>query len=760
MAYKGTYDKTIYKNVDDGFCIISIKTADTTIPEKARSSYKHQDHLIRFTAVGHGLPETDTVEMVFMGEWESSKYGLQLKVETWDAVVPNTVQGIRDYLCCGIIKGLNSQAATRIVEEFGVNALQVIENEPERLLEIPGITPEVLKPIRASHKKGRDIQALVSFLEDFEVSKKEAMRVYEYFGPDSLAYVKRNPFELCRVSGFGFKKVDGIARALRCQLNDPFRVKAATRFVLEKYSGSRGDLYLERDFLCKKTLALLNRGIQDKNLRLAIGDVAETIIAAAERKELIEEDGCVYLPRHYRNEMYVARRVAAMLVASKRGIDVRFALERAKRELSIRPSEQQEDAVIMVFQENLSIMTGLPGTGKTTVLKLIIEVFRMLHPDGVIMLSAPTGRASRRMAESTGFEDAKTLHSLMGLLTNDEENSHINSRDPIEADFLIIDEFSMIDQWLAKELFSRIKPGTTLLLVGDPGQLPSVGPGNVFHELISTNLIRITKLTQIFRQAEGSLISHNAELINENIITLRTGEDFIIEDFASSKDTVDYLVECYYQEISEVGISNVQILSPYTVSGIASAEKLNLLIRDLVNPATDSKSEVRVGKKLFREHDRILQTKNKNNVSNGEIGFIRKIRDPHGTDTSVIIQFSGNRVVEYHPTQLGIIELSYAITVHKAMGSEFLVVLMPVLSEHSRLLDKRLLNTAITRGRLRDYLVGESHALINAIRNDKSSERNSRLGFQVKRQYVKLVSEQARPPGPNHEQLQLFGKSG
>ena len=757
MDYTVRYDRTIYKNADDGFIIISVKTSDTTIPEKARSSYKHPDQLIRFVAVGQDMPETDAVEVVLAGDWETSKYGLQLRVETWDAVAPQTVQGIRAYLCCGLFKGVTDHTAALIVGQFGLKTLWVIENELDRLLEIPGISPDVLDALYSDQAKNRELQALGAFFEQFDVSKREAAKVYEFFGRGCMQTIKRSPYELCKVGGFGFKRVDGIARTLDGALNDPLRIKAAAVATLEQICVRSGHLYLGLDVLCKKALALLNRGIQAKTLRLSIGEVSAAIIDAAERKELILEDGCVYPPHHFWNELYVARRMASMLVAPSSGLDVRSALERAKNALSITPSELQEAAVVMAFQHKLSIMTGLPGTGKTMVLKLIIAVFEMLYPDGVIMLTAPTGRASRRMAESTGFEGARTMHSLMGIMSNNEDSSHLNSREPIEANFLIIDEFSMVDQWLAKELFVRLKPGTSLLLVGDAGQLPSVRPGNVFHDLIASQLVPVTALTQIFRQAEGSLIPHNAGLINMGVVKLCQGKDFIMEEFFSAEDTVDYLIECYLYEMGEVGVSNVQILSPYATQGIASAEKLNLLLRDLVNPAADGKAEVRVGKKLFRENDRIMQTKNKNNVSNGDIGVIRAIRDPRGTDTSVLLEFSGGRLVEYHPSELGIIELSYAITVHKAMGSEFEVVLMPVLSEHARLLDKRLLNTAITRGRLRDYLAGESHALINAIRNDKSSERNSRLGYQIKMQYAKLCAARRAPPGCGGEQLQKTG---
>ena len=758
MVFNGRYDKTFFKNTDSGYYVISIKTSDTTIPQKARSSYKDKDNLIRFTATGNGLPETDTVELVLTGEWETSKYGCQLKVESWDAVVPQTKEGIRNYLCCGIIKGLNSQAASLIVERFGLDAMRVIENEPQKLLDIPGISPDALDALKASHKKGRDLTDLENFFKPFGISKKEVLKVYEYFGPGCLPQIKRSPFELCRVSGFGFKRIDTIARAMNCPPNDPLRVKAAAFLVLEKYSARNGHLYLPQSELCKKALTKLNGGIADKSLRLNLTEVAETIEAISKRKELVSEDGCVYMPGHYRNEKYVARRVAAMLMSSKTSVDIRFAMERAKIELGIRPSELQEAAVIMAFQHNLSIMTGLPGTGKTTVLKLIIAIYRMVYPQGSIMLAAPTGRASRRMAESTGFEEARTMHSLMGLLAGDERHGYQSNREPIEADFLILDEASMVDMWLARELFSRMKPGAALFLVGDAGQLPSVGPGNVFHELIESGLIPVTALTQIFRQAEDSRISHNAQQISAGKSRLLYGSDFFWEEFFTAQDTVDYLVECYIQEISEHGAANVQLLSPYATEGIASAEKLNLLLRDMVNPAAGNKAEVRVGKKLFREKDRIMQTRNRNGISNGDIGFIHAIRDPDGTDTTVVIEFSGERVVEYHPSELGIIELSYCVTVHKAQGSEFAVTILPVLSDHAGLLDKRLLNTAITRASTRCYLAGESHALINAIRNDKSSKRNSRLGFQAKMQYAKLLAANAPPvPVSRDEQLQFTG---
>jgi exodeoxyribonuclease V alpha subunit len=711
-----------------------MKTADIGIPEKARSAYRYRDHLIRFTVTGYGLPRTSAVEVMLDGEWESGKYGCQLKAEHWEELIPRTKEGVAAYLACGLIKGIGEKTAAEIVERFGINALDVIERQPERLLEVRGISETRLADIKESYAQSRAIRNLMTFLAPFHVTPNTAMRIQEFFGPSAPGIIRERPFELCRVPGFGFVRVDEIARKTGCKPDDPMRIRGALFYLLGESRGGDGHLFLTKEKLCKGALNLLN----DKLPQPVVSEraVADELYNIVVNKEMIADGGGIYLPRDFNAEDFTARRVAEILAGYSGGIDVTPVLAGVIKTLGILPSKKQEDAVRMAFQSGLSIITGSPGTGKTTVLKLVIAVFQKLRPKGLILLAAPTGRASRRMAESTGYPVAKTLHSAMGLVTN-AENSRANATEPIDADLLIVDEFSMADMWLTSELFSRVKPGTMILLVGDADQLPSVGAGNVFRELITCGLIPVTVLDQIFRQSADSLIAYNAKFINEGKTKLQYGKDFTLIKCDNQQQASLIIQRAYLKEIASSGVEAVQILSPYRSDGDASAEKLNEVIRELVNPAAPETPELRAGGKLFRAGDRVMQTKNKGGVSNGDVGFVKEIRP----DGKVVISFTDLKDVEYEPSELGVIELAYAMTVHKAMGSEYDTVILPILTAHSVLLYRNLLYTAITRAKHRVILVGQTAALFMSIHKNRIDKRNTLLGQRITQYYEALAGK-------------------
>ena len=758
MGYKVTFDKTIYYDPSKRYTVISVKTADPNIPEKARSTYKYRDHMIRFTAIGYGLPMTDSVEMVLDGEWESTKHGYQLKVQRWEEIIPRTLDGVQSYLSSGIIKGIGSKTAADIVERFGTASLDILENQPEKLLEIKGITEVKLDGIKASYMEHRAIRDLMTFLAPFKVTPKTATRIHQFFGSESLQIITKRPYELCRISGFGFKRVDEIARKTSCLPNDPIRIRGALFYILDESRNRDGHLYLEKESMCKTALALLNEKLSETQAFVEMREVTEELYNIIVRKELIADSGCIYLPRCYENEAYVSRRVAEILDASKQGIDITVVLAEAKKSLGVVPSPKQEDAVIMAFSHDLSIITGSPGTGKTTVLKLVIAIYQKICCDGKILLTAPTGRASRRMSESTGFQNSKTLHSALGLVSSDDSESFLNSRNMVDADLLIIDESSMIDMWLASELFSRIKAGTKVVMVGDADQLPSVGAGNVFREFISCGLVPVTTLDQIFRQSKDSLIAHNAKFINENRTKLYYGNDFVFDKSDTPLQASLHIQRLYVNEIAEKGIENVQILSPFRSDGVASAEKLNDAIRELVNPATDDKDELKVGLRLFRVNDRIMQTKNKNGISNGDLGFIRAIKNSKSRDPAIVIEFTGLRTVEYDASELGNVDLSYAITIHKSMGSEYDTVIIPILTAHSILLYRNLIYTAVTRAKQRVILVGQFAALFTGIHKNRIDKRNTLLGRRIESFYNTLSNAaEDKKGGAPPEQLRLTG---
>lgn len=718
MIHKGTYDGTIYHNPANKFCIISVKTADQDVPQEARSTRRYKDHLIRFVATGYELPRTDAVELELDGEWKKGKYGMQLQVEQWHEIVPR----------------------------FGVETLDILQNHPERLLEIKGITEGKLEDIKTSYAESRMLQDLMTLLSPFKITPKTAQKIYQYFGPASVDILKKSPFELCQVSGFGFLRVDAIVQKNGGDLHDPMRIKGALFWALEDSKGSKGHLFLTSEVLRKEALRVLNAKIPIPSLRLHEQEVIDVLQNMILHGEIVAVSEKIYLPRVFAQEDETARQIAMRVVEPSTPERIEQILERVKREMGLALSSKQEAAVHAAYRHNLSIITGSPGTGKTTVLKTILEVYRRLYPNGEIVLMAPTGRASRRMAESTGVDKARTLHSGLGLASEEEDVRRSNTQEPLSADLIIVDEFSMVDMWLANKFFSRIKEGARIVLVGDPDQLPSVGAGNVFRELIDCGLITVTVLDQIFRQSKDSLIAYNAKFINEGNTKLYYGQDFIFMASDNQTEAAERIVSRYCREIEESGIDRVQILSPFRSEGAASAEQLNEAIREVVNPFRSAEEEIKVGVKVFRVNDRIMQTKNTAKVSNGDLGFIRYIRNDE-KGAHVGLDFGAGREMEYSIEDMVNLDLAYATTIHKAMGSEYETVIMPLLKAHTVMLYRNLLYTGITRAKKRVILIGQKQVLFMAIHRNEIGKRNTLLGERI-RLYYKAYARRAGIPIP------------
>ena len=401
-----------------------------------------------------------------------------------------------------------------------------------------------------------------------------------------------------------------------------------------------------------------------------------------------------------------------------------------------------------------SIITGPPGSGKTSAIKAIIEVFRILCPKGIIMLMAPTGRASRRMVESTGFEEASTLHSGLSVISEEDESCRKREPGLLDADLIIVDEVSLVDMWLMSQFFKRLKRNTKIVLVGDVNQLPSVGAGNVLYEMIHCGLIPVTVLDEIFRQDKDSSIPYNARLINQGCTKLHDGSDFTFISSVNQVKAAEVIAERYCQEIEENGIEQVQILSPFREDGAASAAHLNAVIRERVNPFCSTEDEIHSGTMSFRVGDRIMQTKNTEHVSNGDLGFIRYVKDtPEGK--RIGMDFGVGRELEYGIEDLSHIELSYATTVHKAMGSEFPIILIPILEAHKIMLYRNLLYTAVTRAKTKVILVGQKSALLTAIHRNGNNKRNTLLGHRIRLYYRAFAKSAGIPIPADLEELEL-----
>lgn len=417
MSYLGVYDRTIFYNPASKYCIISVKTSDQSIPQQARSAYKHRDHLIRFVAVGYELPRTDKVSMRLDGEWQNGKHGYQLQVQQCEEIVPQTKAGVQGYLSSCLV-GVGEKTAELIVGRFGADALKVLENEPERLLEIRGITPAKLEDIKSSYAESRCLRDLMLLLSPFQVTPAAATKIYEHFGAKSVDILRSNPYKLCQVSGFGFKRVDAIVRKGDTPMNSPMRIHGAIYAALDAQRSENGHLYLETDALRKTALQLLNDKLPLPQMRVTPGEIENVLENMILQGEVVSSSGNIYPLPCFTREDETARQIARLISEPPQHFDVVSALEHIRSSMGIPLSQRQSEAVYMAFRHNLSIVTGPPGTGKTTILRAIIEVFKHLFPESKIMLAAPTGRASRRMVESTGVE-AKTLHSLLGLVGED-----------------------------------------------------------------------------------------------------------------------------------------------------------------------------------------------------------------------------------------------------------------------------------------------------------------------------------------------------
>lgn len=636
MNIVAAFDKVLFYNTASKYCVLRLKTADMMIPEEARDTYKFSDHLIRFVAVGYDLPQTDAIKMELNGTWTRGKYGCQLQVDSWREVIPPTIEGIRGYLSSGLLKGIGEKTADAIIQRFGLKSLYILEHHPEKLLEIKGITEEKLEEIKTGYAESKMMRDLMTLLAPFKVTPVTALKIYEHFGPGGVELLRESPFRLCQIPGFGFKRVDAIVQKSGGDLHSPMRIQGALFYALEESRNKGGHLYLEAEALVRNALLLLNEKIPQLDRRLVRPQVEQELKNMIMANVIVSIKGNIYLPHVFTQESETARKVGQMVLEVPEPVKLPPVMERIKGQLGIKLSSKQYEGVEMVFQHNLSIITGGPGTGKSTILKAVIEAYQQIYPKNIIQLAAPTGKASRRMAETTGLENAQTLHSLLGL---HGEESGWQRKQSLEVDFLIVDEASMMDMWLAYQMFSRLRRGTKLLLVGDADQLESVGAGSVLRELIGCGKVPVTILDQIFRQAEDSLIAYNAKFIKEGNSDLYYGRDFSFVQADSQEEVAELIRSIYRKELGCTRMDQIQILSPFRSEGSASSFGLNEAIREEVNPESSERPQITFGGRLFRLRDRIMQVKNDydiilrdrdgemvgKGVFNGEIGIICKI---------------------------------------------------------------------------------------------------------------------------------------
>ena len=683
------------------------------------------------TIVGNLPSVTPGETLKLTGEWTlHTKYGEQFKVEAFETIVPATVAGIEKYLGSGLIKGIGPVFARRLVEAFGTETLRIIEGEPSRLLTVDGIGEVRLQRIRTAWEEQKEIRDVMIFLQGHGVSSAYGAKIFKAYGKSSIAVVQENPYRLARdIYGIGFKTADRIAQAIGIEKHSPLRVEAGVIHVLNELAED-GQVYFPFDRLEKESAGIL--------------EVESTVTAQAierlrQEGQVICEEGpeemAVYLASLYAAEQGVAQRLLALAEggASPPDIDVERAIQWVEQTSRLRLAVGQEEAIRQALNQKLLVITGGPGTGKTTILKCIIQILEKKHRR--IVLCSPTGRAAKRMSDATGRE-ARTVHRLLEFSPRDGRFKRDQHR-PLESDLVIVDEASMLDVVLMNSLLKAIPPVAGLILVGDVDQLPSVGPGAVLRDVITSGLVPVIRLSEIFRQARESQIVVNAHRINR-------GEFPICPDWEGRERSDCYLlvkeeaqeVQAAILELAASGLpkrhrvdpmEELQVLSPMQ-KGPIGAMQLNQALQALLNP---SGPELLRGGRLYRLGDRVMQIRNNyaKDVYNGDIGRIIKL-DPE--EREVTVRFD-DRQITYDFHDLDELVLAYAVTVHKSQGSEYPSVIIPVHTAHYVMLQRNLLYTAITRGKGLVVLVGTKKAIAIAVKNHKIQHRYTGLTRRLQR---------------------------
>lgn len=712
----GHIESITFTSEDDGFTVAKVRV---------------EGHRNLVTAVGPMAQPMPGQAVTIAGRWVMDKrYGEQFRVESSAAALPTSVTGIRLYLGSGQIKGIGPRYAQRIVDAFGINTLDVIEHDPKKLLEIEGIGAGRLKKIVEGWQEQRESRDLMLFLQSHGVGPGLAVRIFRAYGRASLDMVRENPYRLAEeISGIGFLTADAIAQKLGFAKDSPMRLEAGLHYVMSE-SMSQGHVYMPEHVLLDRASEILGaeRTALEEPLRALT--LQDRLVAEHFRGE---EEPAIYLPRLHASEKIVARRLLGLCSAPKslRAMDAEKAIAWVQEKQHITLAPKQADAIRMAAREKVLVVTGGPGTGKTTIIRAILRIFSAMGARA--LLAAPTGRAAKRMAETCQHE-AKTIHRL---LEYGPQNGgfHRNESNPLSCQLLIVDEASMVDISLMHQLLMAIPMGATVVFVGDSNQLPSVGPGNVLSDIIESGAVPVVELDEIFRQARQSEIVMSAHAINEGRLPrLEPPTDGSLTDFyfvrqedpeQAAEMVVELVKERIPQRFGLDPLEDVQVLSPMH-KGACGAARLNEKLQHALNRET---TVLKRGKKVFRLGDKVMQVRNnyEKDVFNGDIGRVVKVDQDNACLT---VRFD-DRDVDLEGGDLEDVVSAYAVSVHKSQGSEYPAVVVPVLLEHYVLLQRNLLYTAVTRGRRLVVVVGSKKALAIAVRNNAIRRRHTRLAQRL-----------------------------
>ena len=742
-SLSGAVERITFYNAENGYTVLRLR------PDSARGSHVpptsslSRDGLV--TVVGN-LPELSPGEHLRLeGHWDKHpKHGSQFKAEVCEQTLPATVAGIQSYLGSGMIKGIGPKLAERIVDRFKEKTLDIIEQDAGSLLQVPGIGMDRLQKIAAAWVEQKQVKEIMVFLHGHGVSTNLAVKIYKTYGEAALETVQKNPYQLERdIYGVGFKTADRIARALGLSAEHPSRIEAGIVFALNEMI-ENGHVFVPREMLAGRAVELLGvppeliapaleQLSQDDRIRTdlvpAPNENADERMATKQAAEARADYKIpvIYLTPLYFGEKGIAERLKK-LASVKLPVTAKD-LARAPGG-SGKLSEEQHSALEMALTHPVSILTGGPGTGKTTCLKALITALESGHKR--VALASPTGRAAKRLSEATG-RAASTIHRLLEY--SPMEGFKHNEENPLDVDFLVVDEASMLDLLLTNHLLKALRPGTQLLFVGDVDQLPAVGAGDVLRDLIDSSMMPVARLSVIFRQAADSQIITNAHLINQGkfpTLSKQSG-DFFLFPADEAEAAADWIVQVVSERIPQKfgfdPLHDVQVLAPL-YRGPAGVNLLNERLQEKLNPPASSKPERRLYGTLFRLGDKVMQTQNNydKDVYNGDIGFVRSMDLIEQTLTA---DFDG-RAVTYDWSDVDQLTLAYVVSVHKAQGSEFPVVVMPVVTQHYMMLQRNLLYTAVTRARKLCVLTGSRRAISIAIHNNKVTQRFTALEWRLR----------------------------
>jgi exodeoxyribonuclease V alpha subunit len=710
---QGLVERITFASEDDGYSVIKVQ-----IPG-------HRDLV---TAVGNFASIAPGEVLLMEGAWSThARFGQQFRVERYETTVPSTVIGIRKYLGSGLIRGIGPKMAERIVKRFGERTLDVIEKEIDRLREVEGIGEYRIGQIRKAWEDQKEIRDLMIFLRANGASAALAVRIFKHFGANSVAFVRENPYRLAmEISGIGFLTADRLAKNLGFEADSPLRAEAGILYVLNE-AADEGHVCMPFELLierCRKTLEI-EPGILETAMEGLKSDtrIREEVLAPSAAEKFGGERAIYPRPFHVA-EAGAARRLSAIqrynMLRSR--VDPEEAVKWLRGRLPFSLAPLQEEAVKRAISEKVIVITGGPGTGKTTLIRAILAVYAKMGAR--VNLAAPTGRAAKRLSEATGHP-AVTIHRLLEFSPN-AGGFQRNEQKPLSADLVIVDETSMMDTIIAHHLFKAVPPSAVLILVGDADQLPSVGPGNVLGDIIDSGKFPVIRLTEIFRQASQSRIITNAHLIRQGSFPDLRFEEGVSQDFyfigrEDPEQAVQTIVELCTQRIPKrFGLDpteDVQVLSPMH-RGIVGAQNLNMALQNALNPKGITLDR---GGRVFRVNDKVMQIRNNydKDIFNGDIGRIRRIDQEN---QEVRVDFDG-RSVTYDFSELDELVLAYAISIHKAQGSEYPAVVFPLTTQHFMMLQRNLLYTAVTRAKKLVVIVGTKKALAIAIRNNQMQSR-------------------------------------